>query len=121
MGWTYYETCGNKDRKELCRREYGNSPSWATIVKDELIDTVYFAAMKDTDTGEVWGLVVLTDFDGSLFGYKGISEESYPYYFNCPLNILELLSPTDNENAIEWRKHCYAYHGKEYKNTGVKI
>ena len=29
-----------------------------------------------------------------------------PYSFDCPVGILDLLSPTDNELANEWREKC---------------
>ena len=108
------------DRLEECRKEFGRQPSWATIVKDALVGTTYYAAMKDTKTNEVWGLVALTDIDNGEFGYKDMSEDMCPYYFDCPIEILELLSPTENENAIEWRKCCYARHGKKINYIGVK-
>ncbi len=111
MGWTYYATYGNINRLDECRRHFGEQPSWATIVKDALVGTTYYAAMKDAKTNEIWALVVLTDIDNGEFGYKDMSEDMLPYYFECPIKILELLSPTDCENAIEWRRHCYAYHG----------
>ena len=114
MGWTYYYTYGSTSRIEECRKHFGGLPSWATIVKDALVDNVYYAAMKDSKTQEIWALIVLTDIDNGEFGYKDMSEDMYPYYFDCPIEILRLLSPTDCENAIEWRKHCYALHGMQY-------
>ena len=115
MGWTYYCTYGGKiDRLEECRKRFNGQPSWATVVKDALVDDVYYAAMKDGKTQEIWALIVLTDIYNGEFGYKDMSEEMYPYYFDCPVEILNLLSHTDSENAIEWRKHCYARHGIQY-------
>lgn len=106
MGWTYFYNHDRANRIELCRREFGNKPSWATIVKDAIIGTTYYAAMKSTKTGEVWGLVVLTDMADGEFGYKDMSEDMMPYYFDCPVEIIKLLSPTDNQYANEWRQHC---------------
>lgn len=106
MGWTYCSNYGETNRLELCRKHFGKQPSWATIVKDAIIDTTYYAAMKDTKTGEVWGLIVLTDICNGEFGYKDMSEDMMPYYFDCPKEIIDPLSPTDNEYAIKWREHC---------------
>ena len=50
MGWTYYYTYGSTSRIEECRKHFGGQPSWATIVKDALVDNVYYAAMKDSKT-----------------------------------------------------------------------
>ena len=106
MGWTYYCNYGETNRLELCRKEFGRQPSWATIIKDALIDGVYYAAMKSTKTGAIWGLVVLTDISNGEFGYKDMDETMMPYYFDCPKAIIDLLSPTTNELAIKWRQRC---------------
>lgn len=112
MGWTYYCTYGKTNRLEECRKHFGGQPSWATIVKDALVDTVYYAAMKDSKTQEVWALIVLTYIDDGEFGYKNMDESMLPYYFDCPIEILELLSPTKNEYANRWRQCCYKNHKK---------
>ena len=40
------------------------------------------------------------------FGYKDMDESCGPYQYDCPVSILNLLSPTEYEYAIEWRKAC---------------
>ncbi|MBS1416637.1 MAG: hypothetical protein HPY94_05850, partial [Clostridia bacterium] len=64
MGWTYYGATqyknGKIDRLKECRYKFGTDTKWATIVKDALVGTTYYAAMKSTDTGEIWALIVLT-------------------------------------------------------------
>lgn len=116
MGWTYYPATNYKngriDRLQECRDEFGKEPKWATIVKDALVDTTYYAAMKFTKTGEIFALVVLTDTDCRDFGYKDMDETCGPCYYDCPMSILDLLTPTDNEYANEWREKCRYYHKK---------
>lgn len=110
MGWTYYNAThyknGKIDRLAECRAEFSRHPDWATIVKDALVGTTYYAAMKTTKTGETWALVVLTSIRDKEFGYKDMSEDMEPYYYDCPKTILDRLSPTDNIGALEWRKKC---------------
>ncbi len=113
MGWTYYQATyykkdGKIDRRAEYRAEFGKEPSWAAIVKDSMVGNIYYAAMKSSKTGEVWALVVLTETDGTEFGYKDMDETMGPGYCDCPIGILKLLSPTDNEYANEWRRNCYA-------------
>ena len=36
-----------------------------------------------------------------------MDETMGPYYTNCPARILELLTLTENENALAWRKQCW--------------
>ncbi len=61
MGWSYYRPQGRIDRLTECRNVFGREPSWATIVKDALVDDVYYAAMRSTKTNKVWALIVMTD------------------------------------------------------------
>ena len=106
MGWTSYDVYGSIDRLAECRKEFSRSPDWATIVKDAMVEKVYYAAMKSSITGEVWALVVLTDIYKGQFFYKDMSEDMEPYYYKCPDKILDLLSPTENEYALRWRERC---------------
>ena len=45
MGWTSYYVYGSIDRLAECRKEFNRSPDWATIVKDAMVEKVYYAAM----------------------------------------------------------------------------
>ena len=111
MGWTYYYATeyrnGKIDRLAECRKEFGRNPEWAASVKDAMVGSIYYAAMKLTKTGEVFGLIVLTAVDKNEFGYKDMDETMHPYNYDCPVGILNLLTPTNNEMALEWRAGCY--------------
>lgn len=106
MGWTYFYNYDRASRLELCRREFGERTTANKILKDAMIDNVYYAAMKHISTGEIWGLIVLTDMSDGEFGYKDMSEDMMPYYFDCPADIIKLLSPTTNPFSNEWRERC---------------
>lgn len=108
MGWCYYRPQGRIDRLTECRNVFGREPDWATIVKDALVDDIYYAAMRSTKTNKVWALIVITDVADGEFGYKDMDETMGPFYYDCPNTILKLLSPTDNEYAKTWREKCYA-------------
>ena len=41
------------------------------------------------------------------FAYKDMDESYGPCQCDCPKGILDLLSPTENEYALQWRKACY--------------
>ncbi len=111
MGWTYYRATyyknGRIDRLAQCRAEFGNSPEWATVVKDAMVGTVYYAAMKSAKSDRIFALVVLTGTDRGDFGYKDMDESCGPCECSCPISILKLLSPTENEYAKDWRRRCY--------------
>jgi hypothetical protein len=52
-------------------------------------------------------LVTLHEESSNNICYKDMDESSGPYAYNCPLRILNLLTPTVNEGAIEWRERCH--------------
>ncbi|WP_196769057.1 DUF6927 domain-containing protein [Neomoorella thermoacetica] len=59
---------------------------------------------------EVFAVVCLLSYrpkDYFNFGYKDMSEDMGPYYYNCPERILKLLTPTENKLALEWREKCW--------------
>ena len=56
-----------------------------------------------------FGVVFLTSVDSKdyyNFSYKDMDESCGPFSYDCPESILKLLSPTDNEFALNWRKKC---------------
>jgi hypothetical protein len=59
---------------------------------------------------ETFGLVILMkvfkDGKGGGFGYKEIYETSGPFYFDASKELIDMLSPTENETALKWRKSC---------------
>ena len=106
MGWTYTQAKfwkkGKVDRKAEC----DSLLTWGeqTVLKSSMVGTTYYAAVKRGDN--VWGAIFLTATDGFDFGYKDMDETCMPYYFDCPVSILNLLTPTDNEYANKWRNAC---------------
>lgn len=68
---------------------------------------------KETGEKKVFAAVYLFRFCNSgyyNFAYKDMDETSGPCVVRCPLRIMKLLTPTDSEWALEWRKRVYAYH-----------
>lgn len=130
MGWTSYRAThyknGKVDRKAemdeiFTQKEHdGSDYNGGTrrypkmeVLKSSMVGSTYYAAVRTTNsqTGYdcTWAAVCLTSTkwdDGMNFGYKDMDETMYPYAYDCPKGILDLLSPTDNENALAWRKKC---------------
>jgi len=44
--------------------------------------------------------------------HKEMTENEHPYFYECPNNILDMLSETDNENALEWRANCREFNAQ---------
>lgn len=143
MGWTsyhadYYKN-GTVDRKAECDAywEEGLNRGYFKIEKAVMKGTVYYAAItpiqRKTEEGiipipeeerETFGVVILTSVsmkDYFNFAYKLVDETMGPAQRNCPESILKLLSPIDNEWALEWRKNCWENVRKEKDKRKLSI
>lgn len=143
MGWTgqhaeHYKN-GIVDRKAECDAYFleGLNRGFYEVLKSTMVGSTYYAAVKplkkyrgadeivdipETDR-EVFGIVFLTSTDSKdyyNFSYKPMDETMGPCYYDCPESILKLLSPTDNEYAINWRKKCYEQIERKKKYNAFK-
>ena len=122
MGWDYHHADYYKNGKIDRKTELDNEFTWESetrsyeVLKSRMVGSTYYAAVKCHvyETGEeyVWALVCLTRTnmkDYFNFGKKAMDETEGPYQYDCPTDILDLLTPTDNEIANEWRKKCREY------------
>lgn len=145
MGWTWYHAThykrGKIDRKAECDAFFteGLSAGWYKIEKSALVGSTYYAAIRKLrryktekprlgDETElipeseqfVFAVVFLTSTNAKdyySFGYKDMDESMGPGSDDCPIGILDLLSPTDNEFANAWRDRCRA---KAEKKKAIK-
>lgn len=113
MGWTGTHVNGllrtSKAKKEAMDGIFSENPKWGTVVKSSIRGSEYYAAIRLTKTGKVFGLVCLVRVDNNDYfniTYKDMDESCGPFYYNCPKSIIALLSPTDNKNALKWREKC---------------
>ena len=123
MGWTgIRNTMGqdsSKARRDLVDHEIETCWGGYRVVKSAMHNSTYYAAIKHPK-GHVFGLVVLTEVRGSEFLYKEMDETMLPYRYDCPVTILNLLSPTDNESSTEWRERCKAQHTLQKEWAAIK-
>jgi hypothetical protein len=80
-----------------------------TIVASSTIKGVYYAAVREDTTGEVWALIVLTHRAPNSdhnFGWKSMTEDMGPGVCDAPAKVLDELTETTNEYALEWRAAC---------------
>lgn len=131
MGWTSYRAThyknGKVDRKAECDAYFMEdlNAGYYEVLKSAMVGSTYYAAVKplkkynnandivDIPKEEqyVFAAIFLTTTDMKQyynFAYKNMDETVGPYERNCPKGILDLLTPTENEYANEWRKDCYA-------------
>lgn len=98
------------------------------VKKSTMHGSVYYAAVENLvryagrdENGEAiyesvpenerktWAAVFLTSVDSRdyfNFSYKDMDESMGPCECDCPLSILNMLSPTEDEWALAWRQRC---------------
>ena len=96
-----------------------------TVLKSKIVGHVYYAAILHTvgESSERFAMVVpyeIGKHGGSNLAFKTMSESSGPYYFDCPMNILSMLSPTKNAECLAWRRRCYVQNEMENRRKALK-
>ena len=127
MGWTTTHKPAGQSASAFLREHFNEETE---TLRWEMLDIAIiefrtaYAAIRKTDktTGEslVFGVVCLLDYrpsDEYNFGWKEIEESMGPVESDCPARILDLLTPTASEFAIEWRARCRENLAKRDKAT----
>lgn len=132
MGWTSYHATnynnkGQVDRiaevREICTSSSEENGTWTPLKIASVGRVVYAAVERVKPNGErnVHAEIFLTSTDSKdyyNFSYKDMDETCGPFECDCPASILNLLTPTDNEYAKEWRRKCWEH--IEYKKIKAK-
>jgi hypothetical protein len=121
MGWTEYHASYYKNGKVDRKAEMDSTYNWedenrkVEVLKSSMVGSTYYAAVKSINKingyEHVAAAMCLTSTnknDYFNFAYKDMDETCGPFKCDCPKGILDLLTPTENEYANEWRKQCYA-------------
>lgn len=106
MGWTSCQLPYGEKVDEFLRMECEHDEQ--RILASSYVNySVWYAALKLT-TNEVVAVICLVRMTKSReISYKSMDETVGPYEYGCPRKILELLTPTNSEYAINWRKQCW--------------
>lgn len=118
MGWVEREPYFYKNGKIDKKAECDNLCNWGRyqVIKSSMIGNTYYAAVKDNKDNKIFATIILTQIWGKnkhkTFAYKQMSEECGPCENTCPVSILNLLTPTNDEAALNWRRKCYNKHKK---------
>lgn len=118
MGWTQYHATyfkkGTVDRKAEMDAQFTqlehDGYAQLTVLKSSMVGSTYYGAIevrRNNEVEKVFGVVCLTSVEKNRWiSYKDMDETMIPYSYDCPISILKLLTPTDNESANEWRRLC---------------
>lgn len=120
MGWLFMRSLGgfSGPRQYLDAQFTHERPGErARVLRSALLAVrTYYAAVeivRASGQREVTAIVCLIrynprDREGYIFGYKDMDESVGPCESDCPVGILDLLTPTTHPYALAWRERCRA-------------
>jgi len=107
MGWTFFHREPGLKTLDVFKKELGER-----VLDGAANGREFYLLYQGVKTGETKGgklaIVCLTQcksHDFFNFGYKDMSEDMGPYYYNCPERILKQLDPLEQL----WEPNSYAY------------
>lgn len=134
MGWTFIH-CEREAKTPDLIRDYftqkpsGDNPSeWGIeyiSMRGSVAYCVFWHASGAQSPRKYFGGVILTSRKNRGFcqiGFKDMTEDMGPYYYDAPqkmLDLLDALAPEPGYSALEWRAKCRANIASK-KNRGFK-
>lgn len=112
MGWSFsYET----DRSAYIAEITAPSQwSGVEVVQQRLAGNHLWLLLRRTATGRKFiGLILLAKERGGGWGSKDLSEDMHPYYYDCPLSLLEAADEPESQDAATWRAKVREYHARK--------
>ncbi len=119
MGWLYMKSLqGHSGPRQYLDAQftYERPGTISKVLRSALVGMrVYYAAVEQvriaTGGREVWAAICLVrynprDREGYIFGYKDMNEGMGPHACDCAMPILDLLTPTGRQYALQWRARC---------------
>lgn len=106
MGWTYTHKEKGQTVKEFFEKHFNSDVSKIIDCKVVGMRTAYICYQSKRGIEALVCLLGYKKNEYCNFGYKDMTETINPYYYDCPKSILDKLSPTTNEYALEWRAKC---------------
>ena len=119
MGWLYMTSLtGHSSPRQYLDAQFTfeRPDARSKVLRSALIGMrVYYAAVEQVRIAngqrEVWAAICLVRYNprdpqGYIFGYKDMEESMGPCECDCPEPVLDLLTPTDREYAVQWRVRC---------------
>lgn len=118
MGWSF--ACDPRHDKKACVEHLTRPGAYSegyTILRHRVVGNHLWQLLQRPCGQITIDLYLLAGggHQGMGWGWKGISEEMGPYYYDCPLSFLDDATPG---NAAEWRQKVREYHAaKKLKTT----
>jgi hypothetical protein len=112
MGWDVTQVGSNITTRKFVEHEiklsYDGVYEAIKIVegKNQYGQKAFYVALRKLEDGKVVALVYLTRRKNGAIAIKVIGESSGPAQIEAPASFIGLLSPTQDEWALQWRADC---------------
>lgn len=146
MGWTSFQIHKTTKTIDVLRQELQQDDQGRTRARFEILDGVmrgatFYGVMRVTNWTSpdapparvmTYGVVVLTERKNTYpasqyvdFYYKDMDESMQPYYYDCPVRMLDLLdqlAPVTEpaSGAYKWRAACRAHQAKQNESRRAR-
>lgn len=146
MGWTSFQIHKTTKTIDVLRKELQQDDQGRTRARFEILDGVmrgatFYGVMRVTNWTSpdapparvmTYGVVVLTERKNTYplsdyvdFYYKDMDESMQPYYYDCPVRMLDLLdrlAPATEpaSGAYKWRAACRAHQAKQNESRRAR-
>jgi len=143
MGWTSFQIHKTLKTIDVLRKELEQDDQGQTRARFKLLDGVmrgatFYGVMEltswldSTERKQVYGVVCLTErknvFPASQyieFGYKHMDENMHPFYYDCPIRLLDKLDKLapvtePSSGAYRWRAKCREQAAKQNESRRAR-
>ena len=125
MGWTGTYKEKGESYDDFFNAEYGNESHHVWIGKGFAKNGAYYRAMKNTETGEIFAVIILlqhgSQSDRTNFFYKTMDETEGLTYSGTESDFGMMVEVVNGEQAIYAEDNAYwaIYVNGEYGNYGI--
>jgi hypothetical protein len=104
MGWISRRGSKPSDWKKEILSDYDSSDRCKVVDhKATCFGTHWWVLFETKDKVRFIVLYLFKRFEDG-WGYKDMDESMFPYYFDCPVSLLNKAGESDNEQTTKWRQ-----------------
>jgi len=114
MGWSFEMI--DRGREEFIARVTSQkhySEGYTPLEYREVGNKIYQLLRVEAQSRVMIALTLIAKHRNGGWGYKGLSEDMFPYEVDCPLSLLNKADPTPSASAQEWRAKVREYHASK--------
>ena len=113
MGWSFNtQDYGRKAHIESLTNQRHFSQGY-TPITHRVVGSHVWQLVQRPDGTKFIALDLIAKERGGGWGYKSMDEDWGPYYYECPLALLDRADPPATENAKAWRIKVWDYHDRQ--------